>query len=244
MKDLKEGNGMDIAIDSIALSSFVEKNLSISLIEPRIAEKYIIGALKEAGFAEVIQYDQFLLRSIEKDIQENNPGSKKMLSWCKAAFNYVQTRIPDSKLVQSEKNAPWRLLLEEEKDKEVCLLSPCTAMKNESTFRHVISSMELDELFKKLEINPEFSALSDYRSRIQIGKNHPGFSPVESIIQSNVTSLKLSKRLIDDIDKIKGDFLDLYPCLARCLTGGSNYPTANSTVIEGRCNWLESLWEV
>jgi hypothetical protein len=133
------------------------------------------------------------------------------------------------------------LLLAEEDN--ICLLSPCTALKGVDGFRYVLSVMELDELFKKLEIDPEFTTPNDYQKRVEIGKNHPGFSPVESMTQGNVTSFRLSKLLMNEIDKSKGPFLDLYPCLARCLTGGSNYPTADSAVIEERCNWLESLWE-
>lgn len=241
--DLEKKNGMKIAIDSIALSSYVEKNLFLREIEPSTAEKYLIGALKEAGFDKVIQYDRFLLESIAMDTKTVNPGKKKMLSWCKAAFNYVQDRVPDSKLSRSEENAPWNLLLKEESKEPICLLSPCTALKGIDGFKHVLSAMELDELFKKMEIDPEFTKQDNYQSKVKIGKNHPGFSPIEVTVEANVSSIRLSKETIGQIEKTKGDFIDLFPCLARCLNGGGNYPTVDQNIVEDRCNWLESLWE-
>jgi hypothetical protein len=104
--------------------------------------------------------------------------------------------------------------------------------------------MELDELFKGLEIDPEFAKPRDYQKKVEVGKNHPGFSPIEFAGEANVTSLRISKNLMGQVDKAKAGFFDLYPCLARCLTGGGNYPTADSAVLENRCKWLESLWEV
>ena len=244
IKDLQKTKDMTIAVDSIALSSYVEKNLILSKIEPRVTEKLLIGALKEAGFREIIQYDRFLLESISKDTEEPYTAGRKMLSWCKAAFNYVEDRIPDSKLSRSERNSPWKLLVKDErKQAKTCLLSPCTALKGVEEFRHVISVMELDELFKKLEIDPEFASPGEYQNSAKIGKRHPGFSPIESTVEANVASFRISKQTADQIDSAKGIFLDLFPCLARCLTGGGNYPTANNAVIESRCNWLNSLWE-
>ena len=243
INDLEKIEKMKIAIDSITLSSYVEKNLFLKEVEPSIAEKHLIGALKEAGFDSVIQYDRFLLESIALDTKVSNPG-KKMLSWCKAAFNYVEDRIPRSKMLRSEQNAPWNLLLKEEVKTPVCLLSPCTALKGVNGFKYVLSAMELDELLKKMEIEPEFCKKDNYQSKIKIGKNHPGFSPVELTSESNVSSIKISKDVVPQINGTNSDFVDLFPCLARCLNGGGNYPTVEEKIIEDRCNWLESLWEV
>jgi hypothetical protein len=63
-------------------------------------------------------------------------------------------------------------------------------------------------------------------------------------VDDKVTSIRLSKEVMGQIERTNGDFVDLFPCLARCLTGGGNYPTVDEKVIEDRCNWLESLWEV
>ncbi len=243
IKDLEKKEKMKIAVDSITLSSYVEKNLFLREIEPLIAERHLIGALKEAGFDSAIQYDRFLLESITLDTKVGNPG-KRMLSWCKAAFNYVKDRIPNSKISWSEQNAPWNLLLKEESKTPVCLLSPCTALKGVNGFKYVISAMELDELFKKMEIDPEFSKKDNYQRKIKIGKNHPGFSPVELTVESNVSSIRISKDVVPQIDRTKSNFIDLFPCLARCLNGGGNYPTVEEKIIEDRCNWLESIWEV
>ena len=240
--DLQKANSIKIAVDSVALASFVEKNYFLSKVEPSIAEKYILGALKEAGFSEVIQYDRYLLESISKDTGSLQPKTKKLLSWCKASFNYVNDRIPSSNLARSEESSPWTLLLKDEGAGNTCLLSPCTALKGVEGFRHVLSAMELDELFKKLEIDPEFSKPQDYSKRVEVGNRHPGFSPIQTDGGTKVTSLRISKQSLSQIGKVPEGLVDLSPCLARCLTGGGNYPTADSHVIEDRCYWLESLW--
>lgn len=242
IEDLESNHHMKIAVDSIALSSYVEKNLFLKEIEPSIAEKHIVGALKEAGFNNVIQYDRFMLESIARDTKNVSQKTKSMLSWCKAAFNYVNHRISESKLLRSEENAPWNLLLKEENKEPVCLLTPCTALKGVSGFKRVLSAMELDELFKKKEIDPEFARRSGYQSEVKIGTKHPGFSPVEVTVEANVSSIRVSKDVVKQIEKSKAAFIDLFPCLARCLNGGCNYPTVDESVIENRCNWLESLW--
>jgi coenzyme F420-reducing hydrogenase gamma subunit len=237
-----ENHHMKIAVDSIALSSYVEKNLFLKEVEPSVAEKHLIGALKEAGFDNVVQYDRFLLESVAKDTNTVSKRSKTMLSWCKAAFNYVKNRIPDSKLFRSETNAPWNLLFKEENSEPICLLSPCTALKGVAGFKHVISAMELDELLKKKEIDPEFAPKTNYQSEAKIGRNHPGFSPVEATVEANISSIRVSKDVVEQIERSKSAFIDLFPCLARCLNGGGNYPTTNESIIENRANWLESLW--
>jgi coenzyme F420-reducing hydrogenase gamma subunit len=242
IKDLREKEGMKIAVDSIALASYVEKNLFLKEIEPSIIEKYVVGALKEAGFNKVIQYDRFLLESVKRDTMNRNIGSMKMLSWCKAAFNYVQGRIPDSKLARSEENAPWRLLLDEKREEFVCILSPCTALKGVEGFTHVLSVMELDELFKQMEIDPEFTKPKNYQGEVKVGRDHPGFSSIKLTEGTSVHSLRISKDVISKIGESKGDFLDLFPCFDRCLSGGGNYPTVDRDIIEGRRRWLAALW--
>lgn len=208
-----------------------------------MVEKCVIGALKEAGFDEVVQYDRFLLESIRKDMVNRKMGSMKMLSWCKAAFNYVQSRIPDSKVARSEQSAPWNLLLDEEKGESVCILSPCTALKGVEGFAHVLSVMELDELLKQMEIEPEFAKPNSYQQKVKVRGDHPGFNPIKLGEESSVYSLRISKVGLSRIGEAKRDFLDLYPCFDRCLTGGGNYPTVDKGVIEDRRRWLEFLWE-
>jgi hypothetical protein len=204
----------------------------------------VVGALKEAGFGEVIQYDRFLLESVKRDAANGDLGRLKMFSWCKGACNYVQGRISDSELARSEENAPWRLLLDEKRGKPVCLLSPCTALKGVEGFAHVLSVMELDELFKQLEIDPEVSKPRDYRDRVKVSGDHPGFSSVKLAGGTSVNSLRISKGAKGQIGEAEGRYLDLFPCLDRCLSGGGNYPTVDRDVIINRRRWLASLWEV
>jgi coenzyme F420-reducing hydrogenase gamma subunit len=244
VEDLAEKTGMKIAIDSIVLASYVEKNLFLQEAEPSIVERTIIGALKETGFDEVIQYDRLLMESLKMDEANGKPGGKKMLSWCKAALNYAQSRIPESKVQRSEENSPWNLLIKEADGASVCVLSPCTALKGVEGLTHVLSAMELDELFKKLEIEPEFSKPRGYDlDRAKIGGGHPGFGSVKLSEAANVYSQRISKGVVTRVEGVTEGLIELYPCLDRCISGGGNYPTVKKEVVQNRRKWLSVLWE-
>jgi len=244
VEDLAERTGMKIAIDSIVLASYLEKNIFLQEAEPSIVERTIIGALKEAGFDEVIQYDRLLIESLKIDVANGKPGGKKMLSWCKAAFNYAQSRIPECKVTRSEENSPWNLLIKEADWASVCVLSPCTALKGVDGLTHVLSAMELDELFKKLEIEPEFSKPRGYDiDRAKIGGGHPGFGSVKLSEAANVYSQRISKDVVARVEGVTEGLIELYPCLDRCISGGGNYPTVKKEDIQNRRKWLSVLWE-
>jgi coenzyme F420-reducing hydrogenase gamma subunit len=244
VEDLAEKTGMKMAIDSIVLASYVEKNIFLQEAEPSIVERTLIGALKEAGFDEVIQYDRFLMESLKRDAANGKPGGKKMLSWCKAAFNYAQSRIPESKVARSEENSPWNLLIKEADGTSVCVLSPCTALKGVEGLTHVLSAMELDELFKKLEIDPEFSKPRGYEfDRAKIGGGHPGFGSVKLSEAANVYSQRISKGVVTRVEGVTEGLIELYPCIDRCISGGGNYPTVKKEDVQNRRKWLSVLWE-
>jgi coenzyme F420-reducing hydrogenase gamma subunit len=242
--ELKSGKELIIAVDSIALASFaMHGHVSVEL-NPIDLERHVIGALKIAGFKKVLQYDNYLMESLKKDTANKGIGKPNILSWCKGSFNYIQDRIPDTELARTESNSPWSLLLGEQKGKNVCLLTPCTALKGVDGFAHVISAMELDDLLKQLEIDLEFSMPQDYDGqKSKVGSSHPGYTPVK-LPGANIKTLKISKKFIKNLDGVKEGYVDAFPCLDRCLNGGGAYPTTDAMTIENRRKWLESLWGV
>ncbi|MDD4308481.1 MAG: hypothetical protein PHU53_06710, partial [Thermoplasmata archaeon] len=138
----------------------------------------------------------------------------------------------------SDRNAPWTLLLKHEKG-PVCLITPCTAMKKEKGFGFVLSAMELDELFKRREIDLGFSTGGAYSEPVSRKGMHPGGGP--SGIPGAV-SCRIDRNLAS---KAKGHgLIDAYPCLHRCLSGGGNFPTSKLDIVKSRGEWLQHLWEV
>ncbi len=240
--DLKAGKAMDIAVDSVALASYALQGHFTKDMNPGDLERYVTGALKQAGFREVIQYDRYLAESLGRDASVKDQRQPNMLSWCKAAFEYAATRIPESELARNETNAPWNLLLANRKGKAVCLLSPCTALKGAKGFTHVIDSMELDDLFKSLEIDPEFAKPQGYDGPTAKSRaGHPGFCQTEAV---QAKSIRISKKAHAQIKEAKSVAVDLYPCMNRCLNGGGCHPTTDKAEIEARRQWLEALWGV
>jgi coenzyme F420-reducing hydrogenase gamma subunit len=242
--ELKAGKALDIAVDSVILASFAERGHFLKDMKPAELERHVVGALRAAGFKHVIQYDHYLMESLKKDAQAKGGGKPAMLSWCKGAFEYAKTRVPDGQMEKFESRAPWSLLLGEHKGGNVCLLSPCTALKGVEGFAHALSAMELDELFKLLEIDIEFCKPSAYDGAVaKIGAGHPGYGPVK-LGGSGVHSIRISRGTNNKLKDVRSGHVDLFPCLDRCLNGGGCYPTTEKAVIAARKKWLEALWEV
>ncbi len=224
---------LSIAIDSVALASFVQRHSGLSKMEPELAERYVIAGLRSIGFKKVLQYDNYLAMSAEKDSKAKSPI---LASWCLAAQNYFAARNPGTLEIQ-EKNSPWSLLLAEEKG--ACLLSPCTAMKGAEGFSHVITAPDLDELFKQLELDLEFMdpAKAKYDGKtVAKGFRHPGMPGaknsfgISADLKDKLASAKLAKGPVD-----------VFPCLAGCMNGGGNYPTIDDAEIQERTKWLMNL---
>ncbi len=248
-KELAKGTkNFTLVMDSVALASFVERHPYLMALEPGLAEKLVSGALRELGFSEIIQYEHYLAQSMKKDAATST-GKPALMSWCKAALNYAENRLDDLELAWQEENAPWSLLAKDfqDKDREVCLLSPCTALKAVEKLSYVISAMELDELFKKAEMDLEFvkAAEQPYDGTVVPREAcHPGVGQLATSFEGRpINSARISPDTRETITGIETPGLvELYPCLRRCLNGGGCYPTVENEIISIRRSWLSRLW--
>ncbi len=100
---------LSIALDSMALSAFVQKHNTLKMMKPELAERYVIAGLRHIGFRKVLQYDYYMFQSGKLDVESDTPV---LASWCRSAQNYFTERELNSLDVKPE-NSPWSLLLDD-----------------------------------------------------------------------------------------------------------------------------------
>jgi len=210
-----------IAIDTIALASFVEHDPILSRIGFDESEKRVIEALRQIGFDRVVQYNAYMERSLQMDMGRE----EGTLSWCRGAFNYTRAAGMD------KSSAPWVLYEKDFPDHKKAMITPCTAMKG-TEVDLTLSAMELEELFRELDIRLDLVPPSG-RYDGPVSKVHPGIElPTE--IREKVSSKRISPS--SGLSSAEG-MTEMYPCLMKCLTGGGNYPKMD-------VEWIEHLKEV
>ncbi len=226
-----------IALDSVALASFIQEHSLLTDMEPKQAERYFIAGLKKMGFDKVVQYDRFIETSINRDDENEKPV---LSSWCLPARNHIEAEGIDTLSIEA-KNAPWNVLLEEENGK-ICLMSPCTGLKAIDELDHVISSPEMIDLFNTIGIDMGFvdPSTGNYDgNRVSNEFKHPG-------IPEDREYFKVTENLEDELNerKLKEGSVDVFPCLNGCLTGGGNHPTTDLKKVKDRKNIAINLKEV
>ncbi len=235
---LKEGTQeFAIALDSIAVASFIQEHPMLSDMEPKQAERYFIASLKKMGFGKVVQYEHFLEMSREADEDNDEPV---LASWCLPARNHLEAEEIDSLSVK-DKNGPWNKLLKEVKG-EICLMSPCSGLKAVEGLDHVISAPEMIDLFNHLDIQIGFvePASGDYDGKLASDDfKHPG-------IPDDREYFKVTADLEDELAEadLEDGGVDVFPCLNGCLSGGGNHPTADESKIKKRIEIAIELREV
>jgi coenzyme F420-reducing hydrogenase gamma subunit len=210
-----------VAIDTIALASFVEHDPAMSSVGFEEAEKRVIVAMRQIGFDKVVQYDHYLEESLQDDARKE----EGMLSWCMGAFNYMNGTGRE----EDDSNAPWILYAKEFPQHKRALITPCTAMKS-SGIDIVLSAMELEELLREMGIRLDLvTAANENNCRYDNApaKTHPGVA-LPADLSGRVRSIRMGSAPIP-----QGNGLyEVYPCLRRCLTGGGNYPRMDTAFVE------------
>ncbi len=226
-----------IALDSIAVASFLQEHSILSEMEPTEAERYLIGGLKKMGFYRVIQYDRFLERSKEMDDDNEKPV---LASWCLPARNHIEAEGIDTLAIEAG-NTPWRLILEEE-DGDICIMSPCSGLKAVEEINHVISAPEMIDLFNHMDLDIGFVDPSD--------GDYDGPCASEGFKHSGIPGhdeyFKITEKLADELlgSGKKSGAVNVVPCLYGCLSGGGNHPTADDKKVLERKDIAMSLKEV
>jgi len=226
---------LSIALDSVALATFVEKHNTLRDMAPELAERYVIAGLRHIGFQKVFQYDYYLAQSEQMDEKSETPT---LASWCRSAQNYFMERELNTLEVKPE-NSPWSLLLDEV-SKSICLVSPCSAMKEVEDFNYVLTGANLLELFRQLEcdldfMDPEGAAYDGHT--VDPGFRHPG------VPAPGRNGFGIRRDLPEKLTQAKKErgSVHVYPCLAGCTNGGGTPPTIDEEVIQERITWLEEL---
>jgi len=226
-----------IVLDSIAMASFLQEHSILSEMEPKQAERYLIGGLKKMGFDRVLQYDRFLELSKELDDDNEKPV---LASWCLPARNHIEAEGIDNLAIESN-NTPWNLILEEE-DGNICLMSPCSGLKAVEEIDHVISAPEMIDLFNHMDIDIGFvdPSLGDYDGPCASeGFKHSGIPGYDEYF-------KVTEKLADELleSDNKSGAVNVVPCLYGCLSGGGNHPTADEKKVLERKEIVMDLREV
>ncbi len=233
IEELKNSE-LSIAVDSVALASFVQNHRLLSDLDPSLAEKYVVAGLRKIGFRRVLQYDNYLHKSREED---EKADSAILASWCLPARNYFD--VSSTSVLRSyEENSPWNLLIGEEGE-GVCLLSPCIGLKEIERLGPVITSPELEELFNKMELDLGFldPENGEYDGEVvDEGFEHPGVPSKKDTF--NITD-DLKNELAES-DLSEGP-IGVFPCLKGCVSGGGNYPTVDESDIQERVDWINNL---
>ena len=239
VKDLSqdlESRDLTIALDSVALSSFVLRHSKLEDMDPMRAEKYVIAALRKVGFDKVVQYDSYISESQEVDSEEDVPV---LASWCLPARNYIEDeRIEELEI--REDNSPWSLLMDDIEG-EVCLLSSCTGHKELDGLEYVLSAEDLEDLFKQKDLDIGFLDIEDEGYDGEVVRSefeHPGVFPKEE-------HFKVTKGLRGELSEanLDGGPVDVFPCLQGCVSGGGNHPTTEDSEIQSRIDWIKDLKE-
>ncbi|MCK5024445.1 MAG: 4Fe-4S binding protein [Thermoplasmata archaeon] len=234
---LNDGSNHVIALDSISLASYVEAHPILSTMEPAEAEKMIVASLKEIGFSKVVQYDKYLADSLKQD-SSTKVDSSMMSSWCLSAQLYVTQKHPHS-LEICDENSPWKLLVDDMgKSASISLLTPCTALKGVEGLAFILSSDNLDELFKQMGTDVEFAEPEKGTYDGELVHNefqHPGIPGEHPRSSVSITH--------DFLEKLEtySEPVDVYPCLMRCVSGGGNRSTIDELTIQNRIDWVKKL---
>ena len=236
-------------VDSVVLASFVEKHPVLKTLPPSETERLLCGGLMELGFSKVVQYERYLEQTLKMDATANGDGKPSLLSWCKASFNYADRRLKGANLTWSQENSPWTLLHKElaGENVNIVLFSPCTALKGVEGLDFVLSAMEMDEFFKKSELDLEFidPCPEPYGGAVvPRGNVHAGVEATTGALQGRkLNSHRLSRDIKKKLADVDGrELVEIYPCLKRCLNGGGCYPTVEAEVIAERRAWPKTLW--
>lgn len=198
-----------VAIDPVAIASFVEHDPVLSQMGFEEVEKRVISALRRMGFDKVVDYTHYLEESLKRDLAKG----KGMLSWCKGAFNYMDNMGVE----MDETNSPWALYSRDFAGYKKALITPCTAMK-QSGIDIVISAPDLEELLSAKDIRLDLLTPGEYDGPASTPGIHPGIS-LPADISTSIRSIRISPHTQLPSERL----FELYPCLQRCLSGGGNY---------------------
>ncbi len=219
----------------------------------------LYGALKEVGFADVIEVAQGAMDTISNEahelLEKLEEGQPFMTtSCCPAYIELTEKHIPDIKPFVSHTGSPMyyaaRIAKQQHPDAEIVFIGPCLAKRKEATrdeaVDYVMTFEELAAVLDGMGITIEQSA--DYKPAFTSVREAHGFAQAGGVMRSVQAYLKERASLftamnISDIDrksitllrsagktqKAPAQFIEVMACPGGCITG----PCAHGDTAQG-----------
>jgi coenzyme F420-reducing hydrogenase gamma subunit len=166
-KAVQEGKKVVGIVDPMILASLGENLFSDEPDNTHALMRKVIVALRDLGCERVFNFAAAQHLSVFTTVQDSmeNPGQKKILSWCPSANLWItKNRKHFSKyLDMSHRPGPMARELIEKRYGPVFMvhITPCTAMKKMSDFDAVLSTKEVSRLIQKNRINMDLCDIEE-----------------------------------------------------------------------------------
>lgn len=166
-KAIEEGRRVVALIDPMILASLNENLYTDEPENTHALMRKMIVALKQLGAQKVFNYAAAQHISLFRTVQDSleNPGQRKILSWCPSA-NFWITKlkkdfVPNLDLGHRPPGIARDLIERRYGPVHIAMITPCTSMKKVSEFDAVISTKEISRLIQKNRINIDLCDIED-----------------------------------------------------------------------------------
>lgn len=166
-KAVDEGKKVVAIIDPMIMASLNENLFTDEPENTHAMMRKVIVALKQLGAKQVFNYAAAQHISLFRTVQDSleNPGQKKILSWCPSANFWITKNKKEFIKNLDLKHRPTMIardLIEKRYGPVyLVLITPCTSMKKMSEFDAVISTKEISRLIQKNQINTDLCDIED-----------------------------------------------------------------------------------
>lgn len=245
----------------------------VAIVAPSILGQYkasieqVYGALKQVGFADVIEVSQGAMQTVEHEahelLEKLGEGQKFMTtSCCPSYIELVNKHIPAMKPYVSSTGSPMyytaRIAREQYPDAKVVFIGPCAAKRKEAqrdeAVDYVMTFEEIASVFDGLDIDLEQAA--PYQMKFAPVREAHGFAQAGGVMGAVKAYLKdeadgvnaiqlanLDKKAIGSLrvyaktGKAPAQFVEVMACEGGCITG----PCGHNEIAAGKKQLQQAL---
>ncbi len=235
----------------------------VAIVAPSILGQFqasveqVYGALKEVGFADVIEVAQGAMETVEHEshelLEKLEEGQKFMTtSCCPSYIELVNKHIPEMKPYVSGTGSPMyytaRIAKEKYPDAKVVFIGPCVAKRKEAqrdeAVDFVMTFEEIVSIFGGLGI--ELETVQPYAMTFASVREAHGFAQSGGVMGAVKASLKLDAEKVNAMQvanldkknigmlrayaktgKAPANFIEVMACEDGCITGPSAHNSGN-----------------